>query len=164
VSGPYGIWCCCCCCCYTTVSEGWRREGTPTETTVWPRPQSLDQRSKMEAVVPKMARRRGSGVRNFRRMQDNPYCIYIVGLNRRNIILSGASSSALLLLFLTSGPDLGAGLTVESPWSSSTPPSLGRGQVAPSPPNIVVENNLQVTVNKPRKLYRLKPPIEKMAS
>jgi len=37
---------------------------------------------------------------------------------------------------LTSGPDLGHGPTVGSPWwnGSSMPPSLGRGQVAPSPP------------------------------
>jgi len=50
--------------------------------------------------------------------------------------LSGAPSSAPLLSFLTSGPDLGRGPTVGSPWSFSTPPSLGRCRVAPPPPGI----------------------------
>jgi len=31
---------------------------------------------------------------------------------------------------------LGRGPTVESPWSSSMPPSLRRGQVAPPPPKL----------------------------
>jgi len=40
--------------------------------------------------------------------------------------MSGAPSLALLLPFLTSGPDLGAWPDYWSPWSSSTPPSIGR--------------------------------------
>jgi len=60
--------------------------------------------------------------------------------------LTGRSWTATLLFLLdrTSfcsatpifdlGQNLGCGPTVGSPWSSSTPPSLGRGPVAPPPP------------------------------
>jgi len=46
--------------CYPTPSEGWGREGTLLRSNSRAMPQGLDQRSKMEEVVPKMARRRGS--------------------------------------------------------------------------------------------------------
>jgi len=52
--------------------------------------------------------------------------------------LCGALSSAPLLPFLTSGPDLGSWSNVGSPWSSPTPPSLGSDQVAPPPPPSVI--------------------------
>jgi len=48
--------------------------------------------------------------------------------------LACALSLALFLPFLTSGPDLRPGPTVGFPWSSSTPPSIGRGRVVPPPP------------------------------
>jgi len=46
--------------------------------------------------------------------------------------LSGVPSSALLP-FLPLVQTLGRGSTVGSPWSSSTPPSLGRDRVTPPP-------------------------------
>jgi len=46
--------------CYPTLSEGWGRRGPPRRPNSRATPQGLEQRSKMEEVVPKMARRRGS--------------------------------------------------------------------------------------------------------
>jgi len=42
--------------CYPTPSDRWRREGTPRRPNSRATPQGLDQRSKIEEVVPKMAR------------------------------------------------------------------------------------------------------------
>jgi len=39
--------------CYSTPSDGWGRRGTPRTPNSWATPQGLNQRSKMEEVVPK---------------------------------------------------------------------------------------------------------------
>jgi len=53
--------------CYPTPSEGWGRGGTLRRLKSRATPQGLDQRSKMEEVVPKMARRRGTDAGQSRR-------------------------------------------------------------------------------------------------
>jgi len=53
--------------CHPTPSEGWGRRGTPLRRNSWATPQGLDQKSKMEEVVPKMARRRASDAGQSRR-------------------------------------------------------------------------------------------------
>jgi len=47
--------------------RGWRRGGTPRRTNSRATPQGLDQRSKMEEVVLKMARQRGSDAGQHKR-------------------------------------------------------------------------------------------------
>jgi len=57
---------------------------------------------------------------------------------------------------------LGRGLTVGSPWSSSTPLSLGKGRVAPSPYFYKKRGNLQVLgdfAKSPRKILPRNPLI-----
>jgi len=53
--------------CYPTPFEVWGRGGTPRVPNSRATPQGLDQRSKMEAVVSKMACRRGSDTGQSRR-------------------------------------------------------------------------------------------------
>jgi len=53
--------------CYPTPSEGWGRGGTPQKPNSRATPQGLGQRLKMEELVPKMARRRGSDAGQSRR-------------------------------------------------------------------------------------------------
>jgi len=53
--------------CYLTTFKGWRRGGTLRRPNSRATLQRLVQRSKMEAVVPKMARRRSSDAGQFRR-------------------------------------------------------------------------------------------------
>jgi len=57
-----------------------------------------------------------------------------------HLSLSSAPSLALLLPSLTSGLDLGVwpDCWLGSSWSSSTPPSLGRGRVASPPPPLIL--------------------------
>jgi len=52
---------------YPTPSEGWGRGETPRRPNSRATPQGLDQMSKMEEVVPKMARRRGLDAEQSRR-------------------------------------------------------------------------------------------------
>jgi len=58
--------------CYPTPSEGWGRGGTPRRLNIRATPQGLDQRSKMEEVVPNMARRRGSRMRDSQGGESDP--------------------------------------------------------------------------------------------
>jgi len=58
--------------CYPTPSEGWERGGTPRRPSSRATPQGLNQRSKMEEVVPMMARRRGSDAGQSRRGELYP--------------------------------------------------------------------------------------------
>jgi len=53
--------------CYPTSSEGWGCRGTPQRPNSRATPQGLDQRSNMEEVVRKIARRRGSDAGQSRR-------------------------------------------------------------------------------------------------
>jgi len=53
--------------CYPTPSAEWECRGTPRKPNSRASPQGLDQRSKMDEVVPKMARRRGSDAGQSRR-------------------------------------------------------------------------------------------------
>jgi len=70
-----------------------------------------------------------------------------------HLSLSDAPSLALLLPFLTSGPDLGAWPECWVSMDSSVPPFLGRGRVAP--PSRVVYSGLggegSVHPRRPRK-------------
>jgi len=50
-----------------TRSEGWGHGRTPWRPNSWAMPQGLDQKSKMEEVVPKMACRTGSDAGQSRR-------------------------------------------------------------------------------------------------